>query len=137
MISRNLSLTVGICAVLTVMLTGCSQPCTPASAIGEYRMTAASDTYDLRLAMGGLGSLARDGKEETIKWDWENKQVFLDLSGELARHLAMLSAPAGSQQLAAKTQAVFLGLGPQCTSGHATKLDLRFEELGPSFSRVE
>ena len=96
-------------------------------------MIASGHTYELSLAVGGVGTLSRDGIAEQIKWDWANEQVFLDLKGSLAGDLEMLSAPPASRQ----TQAVYLGLIPQCRSGRAIELDLRLEEQAPHFARTD
>jgi hypothetical protein len=75
------------------LMVGCSQSCTPGAAIGKYSMRAGEHVYELCLATGGVGTLSRDEKAENIKWEWENEQVFLDLSGNLATELEALSAP--------------------------------------------
>lgn len=130
-------LVAGSCVLVMTMVTGCSRPCSSQGAVGKYKMTVGGHIYELRLATGGLGTLSRDAKAENIKWEWNNEQVFLDLSGDLAKDLAVLSAPLSQRDAAAKTQRVYLGLAPQCRSGRTTELDLRFEEPEPRFSRSE
>jgi hypothetical protein len=137
LIMRNHYLAAGSCVLLITTMIGCSQPCTPSAAVGRYRMTAEGHIYELRLATGGLGTLSRDAKAENIKWEWENEQVFLDLSGDLAKDLAVLSAPLSQRDAAVKSQRVYLGLTPKCRSGSTTELDLRLEEPALHFSRSE
>ena len=94
-------------------------------------MTVGTHTYELRLAAGGAGRLSRDGMADDIKWAWENEQVFLDLRGDMAADLAILSGSPPATQ----SRAVYLGLVPRCRSGRAMELDLRFEEPEPHFVR--
>ena len=119
------------------LMVGCSQSCTPGAAIGKYSMRAGEHVYELCLATGGVGTLSRDEKAENIKWEWENEQVFLDLAGDLAKDLAVLSVPRSQRDAAAKSQRVSLGLVPKCQSGSTTELDLSLEELAPHFARSE
>jgi hypothetical protein len=137
MCRRRPYLAAGSCLLLVATVIGCSQQCTAVAAIGRYTMTANGHAYELRLATGGLGTLSRDAKTENIKWEWENEQVFLDLAGDLAENLAVLSVPRSQRDAAAKSQRVSLGLVPKCQSGSTTEFDLSLEELAPHFARNE
>lgn len=137
MCGRWIYLAAGSCVLLVATMIGCSQSCTPSAAVGKYRMTAEGHIYELRLSTGGLGTLSRDARAENIKWEWQNDQVFLDLTGDLAKDLTVLSAPLSKRDAATKVRRVYLGLVPKCRSGSTTELYLRLEEPEPHFSRSE
>lgn len=120
----------------SVLLIGCSQPCTPGAVVGKYTMSTNLHTYKLTLAAGGLGALSRDGSAESIKWEWENEQVFLDLGGVLAADLMALSSPSTHRDPFLKSNAIYLGLIPECQAGKTAKLALTLEdETVPRFTR--
>lgn len=100
-------------------------------------MSAGAHIYELHLATGGLGTLSRDGRAENISWEWENEQVFLNVAGDLARDLLVLSVPASMRNTVAKPDRAYFGLVTTCRSGLAKRLDLRQGDDPPHFSRNE
>jgi hypothetical protein len=137
MIARNHYRSLSSCALLSTVLMGCSGSCTSGSAEGTYSMSASAHIYELRLAPGGLGTLSRDGRAENISWEWENKQVFLNVAGDLARDLLVISVPPSVRDTVAKSDRAYLGLVTKCSSGLAKRLDLRQGDDPPHFSRSE
>jgi hypothetical protein len=98
-------------------------------------MSAGSDVYELRLAPAGLGTLSRDGRTQNISWEWENEQVFLNVAGEFAKDLLLLTVPPSARDTAAKSDRVYLGLVTRCRFGSAKRLDLRQGDDPPHFTR--
>jgi hypothetical protein len=137
MIPRNHFRSLSACVLLLTMLMGCSGSCTSGSVEGTYSMSAGAHIYELRLATGGLGTLSRDGRAENISWEWENEQVFLNVAGDLARDLLVLSVPPSVRDTVAKSDRAYLGLVTKCRSGLAKRLDLRQGDDPPHFSRSE
>jgi hypothetical protein len=137
MIVPNHVRSLSTCTILLATLMGCSGSCTSGSAEGTYSMSAGAHIYELRLATGGLGTLSRDGRAENISWEWENEQVFLNVAGDLARDLLVLSVPASMRNTVAKPDRAYFGLVTTCRSGLAKRLDLRQGDDPPHFSRNE
>jgi hypothetical protein len=76
---------------LTVM-SGGGRACTQAGCVGEYSLRSGSDTYDLLLGSDQTGALSLNGQPiESFKWEWDNDQPFLQVSGATTSRLEVLA----------------------------------------------
>lgn len=122
---------------LTVM-SGCGRACTQAGCVGEYSLRSGSDTYDLLLGSDQTGALSLNGQPiESFKWEWDNDQPFLQVSGATTSRLEVL---AGNRPLPglSKFHASYYGLDPRCRfrSHRAVALALGVDRGVAAFSPV-